>query len=490
MIEKVLVANRSEIAVRIFQACREMGLKTVGICAPGDEEARHVTYADEVHRVGSYLDIDAVVGAARAAKAQLVHPGYGFLSERPAFAQAVEKAGITFVGPRAETMELMGGKIAAKELSASQGVPTLPWARVERGGDIVAAAKKVGFPLLLKASAGGGGKGMRRVDREADLAAAAESASAEALAAFGDGTLFLERLVVSPRHIEVQVFGDGRGGGVHLHERECSLQRRHQKVWEEATAPHLSHATREGLFEAALKLLKAVKYRSAGTLEFLVDEQGGFYFLEMNTRLQVEHPVTELVTGVDLVCTQLAQARAPGETILLDTPSVRGHAIEVRLYAEDPSQGFMPTPGRIEKLKWPTGPGIRVDSGIEEGQNVGTSFDSMLAKLIVWAPNRDHALKRMAYALDETVILGMGSNQNYLRALADHPAVREGRVHTGFLGTEFADFAPIPTDAQLELVAQARVSGLTRGAVESSLEKSGQSRHPSPWAAFAKGDAS
>jgi acetyl/propionyl-CoA carboxylase alpha subunit len=486
-VEKVLVANRSEIACRIFQTCREMGLKTVAIVAPGDEEARHLTYADEVQPVASYLDIFSVVGAAQKSKAKLIHPGYGFLSERPAFADAVEKAGLTFVGPRAETMEAMGGKIAAKELAASAGVPTLPWGRVEKGGDIAAAAKKVGFPLLLKASAGGGGKGMRRVDREQDLMAAAESASAEAVSAFGDGTLFLERLVVSPRHIEVQVFGDGRGGGVHLHERECSLQRRHQKVWEEATAPHLPPKTREGLFEAALRLLKAVKYRSAGTLEFLVDDQGGFYFLEMNTRLQVEHPVTELVTGVDLVWAQIAQAQAPQSTILTDVPSVRGHAIEVRLYAEDASQGFMPTPGRVERLKWPTGPGIRVDSGIEEGQTVGTSFDSMLAKLIVYAPNRDHAVARMRYALAETVILGLGTNQAYLSAIAEHPAVREGRVHTGFLGTEFASFAPVPSQHELELLALARAQGFGRGAgAGACVTESGTAAMPSPWGAYAR----
>jgi acetyl/propionyl-CoA carboxylase alpha subunit len=489
---KVLVANRSEIACRIFQTCREMGMKTVGIVAPGDEEARHLTYADEVQPVASYLDVAAVVGAARASGAQLIHPGYGFLSERPAFAEAVEKAGLVFVGPRAETMEAMGGKIAAKELASSVGVPVLPWARVEAGGDLKAAARKVGFPLLLKASAGGGGKGMRRVDREQDLAAAAESASAEAVAAFGDGTLFLERLVLAPRHIEVQVFGDGRGGGIHLHERECSLQRRHQKVWEEATAPHLGAETRQGLFDAAMKLLKAVKYRSAGTLEFLVDEKGGFYFPEMNTRLQVEHPVTELVTGVDLVWAQLSQALAPGETVLKDVPSTRGHAIEVRLYAEDASQGFMPTPGRVERLRWPTGPGIRVDSGIEEGQVVGTSFDSMLAKLIVCAPTRAHAVARMQYALDETVILGsagLGTNQAYLRAIAHHPSVIEGRVHTGFLGAEFEKFAPVPSADDLTLVAAARGAGLARvggGASAGGGEKSG---FASPWSAFAAAGA-
>lgn len=487
---KVLVANRSEIACRIFQACREMGLRSVGIVAPGDEDARHVTFADEIRQVSSYLDIDAVMAAAAGSGASLIHPGYGFLSERPAFVQAVEKAGLVFVGPRAETMEVMGGKISAKDLAIREGVPTLPWARIPQGSDssvLRESAEKVGFPLLLKASAGGGGKGMRRVDRSEDLDSAAESASAEARAAFGDGTLFLEKLVENPRHIEVQVFGDGRGGGIHLHDRECSLQRRHQKVWEEASAPHLSEATRQGLHEAAMKIVRAVKYRSAGTCEFLVDSTGGFYFLEMNTRLQVEHPVTELVTGIDLVWAQLAQAQDPAESILLDTPSVRGHAIEVRLYAEDASQGFIPTPGRIERLRWPSGPGIRVDSGIEEGQTVGTSFDSMLGKLIVHAQSRDHALARLKFALDETVILGsqgLATNQAYLRAMADHPAVREGKVSTGFLGTEFADFRPDPSPEQLALLASARAQGHAQAGAAAMAAGGAARSFPSPWAAF------
>jgi acetyl/propionyl-CoA carboxylase alpha subunit len=327
---------------------------------------------------------------------------------------------------------------------------------------------------------------MRKVTKAEELEAAAESASAEALSSFGDGTLFIERLVERPRHIEVQVFGDGKGHGVHLHERECTLQRRHQKVWEEATAPHLSEQTRQGLFEASMRLVKHVKYRSAGTLEFLVDDQGGFYFLEMNTRLQVEHPVTELVTGVDLVCTQIAQALAPKETILNASPMARGHAIEVRIYAEDPSQGFMPTPGRVEKLKWASGPGIRVDSGIEEGQNVGTSFDSMLGKLIVYAPNREHAIARMRYALEETAILGLGTNQNYLRALCDHPSVREGRVDTHFLEREFGNFAPVPTEQDLALLAAARAQGFGRS-IQSAAATGGNKTGPSPWQHFTGG---
>ncbi len=480
--QKVLVANRSEIACRVFQTCREMGLKTVAIMAPGDEEARHITYADEVQPVQSYLDIASVVAAAQKSKATLIHPGYGFLSERPAFVEAVEKAGITFVGPTSQTMEIMGGKIAAKELAAKHKVPTLPWAKVQPGSDLKSVAKKIGFPLLLKAAAGGGGKGMRRVDRLEDVESAAESASAEAISAFGDGTLFLERLVDRPRHIEVQVFGNGLGQGIHLHERECSLQRRHQKVWEEATAPHLPQATREGLFQAALNLVQAVNYRSAGTIEFLVDEQGGFYFLEMNTRLQVEHPVTELVTGVDLVWAQLAQAQAPKETILDVVPDARGHAIEVRLYAEDPSQGFMPTPGKVSQLKWPTGTGIRIESGIEEGQTIGTQFDSMLGKLVVFASSRDHAVARMRYALDETVILGLGTNQHYLRTLCDDPHVKEGRVHTGYLGTEYSKYAPVPDAEALTLLSDARAAGLAQGGSRAlGLSNTGPSQIVSPF---------
>lgn len=455
---KVLVANRSEIACRIFQACRELGIPTVGIVAPGDEAARHVTFADEVVGVKSYLDHAAVVAAARATGATLVHPGYGFLSERPVFVRALDAAGIGFIGPRAESMEAMGDKIAAKKLADQMQVPTLPWRLVPAGGKLKEAAQAVGFPLLLKASAGGGGKGMRRVNRMEELEAAAESASAEALAAFGDGTLFLERLVEKARHIEVQVFGDGTGAGVTLHERECSLQRRHQKVWEEATAPHLKDQTRKGLKESALKLVEATQYRSAGTIEFLVDDAENFFFLEMNTRLQVEHPVTELVTGVDLVHAQLHQALEPKKAALSTQPDVRGHAIEVRLYAEDPAQEFAPTPGLVEKLRWPTGAGIRVDSGIEEGQLVGTSFDSMLAKIIVHAHTRDAALARMRFALEETVVLGsqgLSTNQSYLLAIAARPEVQSGQVSTAFLGEAFAKWRPEWSSSELAELAAA-----------------------------------
>jgi acetyl/propionyl-CoA carboxylase alpha subunit len=485
---KLLVANRSEIACRVFQACREMGIPTVAICAPGDEQARHLTYADEVMPVTRYLDIESVVAAAKESGATLIHPGYGFLSERPEFADACERAGITFVGPRAETMRALGEKIAAKELAERAQVPTLPWAKVKQSEDLAAAASRVGFPLLLKASAGGGGKGMRRVDQASQLKEAAESASAEAISAFGDGTLFLERLVENPRHIEVQVFGDGKGGGVHLYERECSLQRRHQKVWEEAPAPHLKPETRQGLLEAAMRLVREVKYRSAGTLEFLLDGQGGFYFLEMNTRLQVEHPVTEQVTGLDLVHLQLGLAIEGDAFELPVVGEPRGHAIEVRLYAEDPAQGFAPTPGTVEFLRWPTGTGIRVESGIEQGQTIGTQFDSMLGKLVVHAPTREIAVARMRFALEETVIHGMGSNQRYLWTLSKDPEVIAGRMHTGYLGSRYADFAPAPSQEELERISAARAAAGT-GAAGAPSAGAGQKAQPSPWYSPSSGGA-
>lgn len=478
--EKLLVANRSEIACRVFQTAREMGIPTVGIYAPGDEEARHLSYADEIVPVAGYLNAASIVEAAKKIGVTLIHPGYGFLSERPHFVDLVEKSGIQFIGPTAETMQAMGGKIDAKERAIASGVPTLPWAKVSPGQDLKPIASAMGYPVLLKAAAGGGGKGMRRVDRAEDLESAAESASGEAIASFGDGTLFMEKLVVEPRHIEVQVFGDGRGGAVHFFERECSLQRRHQKVWEEATAPNLSDETRKGLFDSALALTRDTKYRSAGTLEYLVDQAGKFYFLEMNTRLQVEHPVTEQVTGADLVRLQIELALDPKNFKIEQPTQPRGHSIEVRLYAEDPSQSFMPTPGTVRRLRWPTGTGIRVEAGIEEGQTIGTNFDSMLAKIIVSAPDRKQAIARMRFALDETVVLGMGSNQSYLRTLCDDPRVQEGRVHTHYLEEAYGQsFAPVPSESELEVLAALRRE-LQSGGMTASTS-GGSKAHPSPW---------
>ncbi len=467
---KLMVANRSEIACRVFQAAFEMGIPTVAIHVEGDETARHVTLADETVKVKSYLDVDSIIAAARSLGVTLIHPGYGFLSERPHFARAVNDAGITFLGPMPESMEALGGKIAAKEIAEELGIPTVPWAKFEAGkgdqSELRAAAERVGFPILIKAHAGGGGKGMRKVSNFSELMEAAESAGREALAAFGDGTLFFERYLRNPRHIEVQVFGDGTGRGIHLHERECSLQRRHQKVWEEAPAPNLPDSIREGLFESSLKLVSRTRYRSAGTIEFLVEvlpdgSVTDFFFIEMNTRLQVEHPVTEAVTGIDLVHEQIRLGLDPESYSLPVVPSPRGHAIEVRVCAEDPSQGFIPCTGRVEHLILPSGPGIRVDRGIEVGQELGTQFDSMCAKLVVHAPNRDIAVKRMQYVLRETVIDGVGTNLDYLQRISREVAVVSGNVSTLFLDREMADYQPEVDPQMLSMIEALEASGHT-----------------------------
>jgi len=458
---KLLVANRSEIACRIFQGAFEMGIPTVAIYAPGDEDARHVTMADEVAKVPAYLDVPAIIGVCKKLGVTLVHPGYGFLSERPHFAKALEEAGITLLGPLGFTMDQMGGKIAAKEIAEKIGVPTVPWAKLDLAttsdADLKKEADRIGFPILIKAHAGGGGKGMRRVDRIEDLKEQAESAAREALNAFGDGTLFFERFVLSPRHIEVQCFGNGQGQGIHLYERECSLQRRHQKVWEEAPAPHLMEKTRKGLHESSLKLIEYTKYRSAGTIEFLVDQSGDYFFIEMNTRLQVEHPVTESITGIDLVHEQIKLGMQGNSYALPIVKEPRGHSLEVRVYAEDPSQGFIPCTGKVNHLIWPSGPGIRIDRGVEVGQEMGTSFDSMVAKMIVFAPTRDLAVKKMQFVLRETVVSGIGTNLEYLTEIAHHPKVIEGKVTTHFLDKEFK-FEPQPTEQDLEFLSAYKAS--------------------------------
>lgn len=444
--KKLLVANRSEIACRVLQAARELGLKAVGIYVAADEDARHVTQADEVYEVPGYLDGAAIVEVAKKSGVSLIHPGYGFLSERAEFAELVEAAGIGFLGPRAETIRALGDKISSKRLCDKVGVPTSPWATVTEPGELEAFCKKHGYPVLLKASAGGGGKGMRVIQGAGDIAVAFESAAREAQAAFGDGSLFVERLIEGARHIEVQFFGDGRGLAEHFFERECSLQRRHQKIWEESPAVHLPEALRDKMTAAACELAKSVKYRSAGTAEYLVRDND-CYFLEVNSRLQVEHPVTELVTGSDLVALQIELGLSPDKFQLPATIGPqRGHSIEVRICAEDPAKGFMPGPGRIELLRWPTGTGIRVESGIEEGQEIKGLFDSMLAKLIVWAPTREKAIARMRAALRETVVLGLATNIDYLSWLCDRPEVQRGHVTTKTLDN--IQFTPAPTAKQ------------------------------------------
>ncbi len=461
MIQTLLIANRGEIAVRVIRAARELGIRTVAVYAPDDARAAFVEMADEARALAgdspatTYLDGAAICAAARAAGADAIHPGYGFLAESAAFARAVAAVGLTFVGPSPETMDAVGAKVAAKSLAASAGVPTIPWADGAgmTGAALAKAAGAVGFPLLVKASAGGGGKGMRLVECEADLAEAASLAAAEASAAFGDGRLFLERRIDSPRHVEIQVLGDASGRVVAFPERECSIQRRHQKLVEESPSPAVDAGLRVRLEEAAVAIASAARYSGAGTIEFLVEPSGAYFFLEVNARLQVEHPVTEAVTGLDLVAWQLRIAG--GETLPADLAGVapRGHAIECRVTAEDASRGFLPAAGRVERFVAPAGPGIRVDSGIRTGDAISPRYDSLVAKVIAHGEDRSASIRRMAHALRETVLLGLPSNLNFLFAVIDHPAFRRGETTTGFVEDHGAALLPSGPAGDRELAA-------------------------------------
>ena len=440
MIRTLLIANRGEIAVRIARAARELGIRTVAVYSEPDRLAPHVLEADEAYLLGpapsseSYLRVDRILQAVERSGADAVHPGYGFLAERAPFAEAVTEAGLVFVGPRAETIQAMGDKTEARRRMAAAGVPIVP-GLVEAVTDPFAAldaALEVGYPVLLKAAAGGGGKGMRVVADPSRLPRAFEAARREAEAAFGDGSVYLERYLPRPRHVEIQVLGDAHRHVVHLGERECSIQRRHQKLVEEAPSPILTPAEREAMGAAAVRAAEAVGYVGAGTVEFLYQD-GEFFFLEMNTRLQVEHPVTELVTGVDIVQWQLRIAS--GEALPLRQEEVRlqGHAIECRLTSEDTYRGFLPSAGRVTHLRLPTGPGVRWDGGIEEGSEVSLHYDPLLAKLIVHAPTRDEAIRRMARALDEMVVAGVETSAPFHRRVMDEPDFRSGRLSVRYV---------------------------------------------------------
>ncbi|MFF3567858.1 biotin carboxylase N-terminal domain-containing protein [Nocardia jiangxiensis] len=456
----VLVANRGEIAVRVIRTLRAMGIRSVAVYSAADADARHVREADVAVLLGpaaareSYLDIGKVVEAARRTGAQAVHPGYGFLSENAGFAAALESAGIVFLGPSAHAIEVMGDKITAKNAVAAFDVPVVPG--IAKPGltdaDLIAAAADIGYPVLVKPSAGGGGKGMRMVEDPADLPAALVSARREAASAFGDDTLFLERFVLRPRHIEVQILADTHGNVIHLGERECSLQRRHQKVIEEAPSPLLDEATRARIGAAACDTARSVEYAGAGTVEFIVsaDRPDEFFFMEMNTRLQVEHPVTELVTGLDLVEWQVRVAAGEKLTIAQEQITMTGHAIEARVYAEDPARGFLPTGGTVVDLVEPTGSGVRVDSGLRVGTIVGSDYDPMLAKVIAHAADRAAALRGLDRALAETAVLGVVTNIEFARFLLADPDVVAGRLDTGLLDRRVADFAAAePSDDQI-----------------------------------------
>jgi len=476
--------------VRIIRACRELGLESVAVYSEADASALHVRLADRAVPIGpaapgeSYLSIPRLIEAARATGARAIHPGYGFLSERAAFARACAEAGLTFVGPAPDVIARMGSKVEARRLMQAHGVPVVPGETPARqdAASLRAAAGRVGYPLLLKPSAGGGGIGMRVVRKEADLEPASEAARREARSAFGDDVLYVERLVERARHVEIQVLGDGSGQVVHLFERECSLQRRHQKVIEESPSPVLTPALRQRMGDTAVTAAKAAGYTNAGTVEFLVEGAGDearFYFLEMNTRLQVEHAVTEAVTGVDLVAAQLRVASGHPLAVAQESIASRGHAIECRVYAEDPRHDFLPQAGRVALYREPAGPGVRVDSGITEGAEVPVQYDPLLAKLIVHAGTREGAIARARAALKTFVILGIHTNIPYLLAVLDHPAFVAGDVHTRFLDREndalAGGLAIEPPPAAIAAAAVADAAGPHLPAAQ---------QRPDPWTAL------
>jgi acetyl-CoA carboxylase biotin carboxylase subunit len=482
----VLIANRGEIAVRIARGCRALGLSPVAVYSEVDRQAPHVLAADAAVCVGpaaareSYLNVDAILAAARETGADAVHPGYGFFSENAAFAEAVERAGLTWVGPSPHAIATMGDKLAARAAVAKAGVPLVPGTEIAVGdpAEATRAAAGLGYPILVKAAAGGGGKGMRTVASESELLDALAAATREATAAFADGRVYLERLIERPRHVEVQILGDRHGTLVHLGERECSIQRRHQKIVEETPCPIMTGALRRQMTEAALAAGRAVDYVSAGTVEFLLDERGRFYFLEMNTRLQVEHPVTELVWGLDLVAAQLRIASGDPLGLAQADLRPRGHAIEVRLYAEDPQQSFFPSAGPVLALREPVGPGIRVDSGIRAGVAVPIEYDPMLAKISAWGATRAEAIARLAGALAETVVLGPTTNLAFLRDVLAHPAFTAGATHTGFLAAHFPAWTPAPAPEAAALVA---ALAATRAVAGRAGGGDGPRHEPTPW---------
>jgi 3-methylcrotonyl-CoA carboxylase alpha subunit len=449
-LSKLIVPNRGEIAVRIARACREMGITSVLAHAADDDIRYAERFFDETVSLGpgdaraTYLDVGRVIDAARKTGASALHPGYGFLSERAELAAACEDAGIVFIGPKAASIGAMGSKAESRRLMQKLGVPVVPGydGEDQSTATLTREAATIGFPLLVKASAGGGGKGMKIVRSQDELLPAIESAAREASKAFGDDRLLLERYIEEPRHVEFQVFGDGNGNVIHLFERDCSIQRRHQKVIEETPAPRYSDDLRQRMAAAAVAAARGVDYRNAGTVEFIVTPEGEFYFLEMNTRLQVEHPVTELVAGVDLVRAQIEVASGKPIPWTQDELQQRGHAMQVRIYAEDPDDRFLPQSGRIERYLEPAGPGVRVDAGVMRGSEIGVKFDPMLAKLICYAEDRDSCIRRMERALRDYVILGTKTNISWLRRVVSHAAFRDGLVSTRFIADHEADLGP------------------------------------------------
>ena len=490
MFSKILIANRGEIACRVIRTCRRLGIRTVAVYSDADRGAMHVEMADEARHIGpppsrdSYLNIDAVIAAAADSGAEAVHPGYGFLSENAEFARACAAAGLTFIGPPAEAIAAMGSKSAAKACMADAGVPVLPGYHGEVQDDrtLIKEAAKIGFPVLIKPSAGGGGRGMRRVDRKDDLAEALESARREAMTGFGDDQLLIEKFLEGPRHVEVQVFGDTQGNTVHLFERDCSVQRRHQKVLEEAPAPGVSDDLREAMGTAAVAAASAIGYVGAGTVEFLLDADGRFYFMEMNTRLQVEHPVTELITGLDLVEWQLRVAAGEPLPSAQADLAIRGHAIEARLYAEDPANQFAPSPGHLIHLRLPSeSSAIRVDAGVREGDEVTAFYDPLIAKLIAYGNDRNAALAHLTQALSEIQVALPATNTAFLSAVAAHPDFAAARLHTGFVESHADTLLLEKSEPSVRQLACAAVAVLLDRSDAAGVPARASTDRHSPW---------
>ncbi len=493
MFKKILIANRGEIAVRIMRTCRVLGIKTVAVYSEPDANAMHTQLADEAVSVGeaspleSYLVIDKIIAAAKETGADAIHPGYGFLSENPVFAETCEKNGIVFIGPSADSMRLMGDKVSARQIVTKAGAPVAPGMN-SAGADVSAfkkLASEVGYPVLIKASAGGGGKGMRLVHAEAELEDALEAAQREARNAFADDRVFLEKFIVQPRHIEFQIIGDKSGNVTHLFERECSIQRRHQKIIEETPSPAVSEELREKMGESAILIAKAGGYYSTGTVEFLLDKDDKYYFLEMNTRLQVEHPITELVTGLDLVSEQIRIAAGENLSPEVLNATQRGHAFECRIYAEDAENKFFPSSGTLMRYVEPCGPGVRVDSGVRENDIVGIDYDPILSKLITFGANREESRLRMIDALERYTILGLKTSMHYMLDILQKSEFISGEIHTGFIeevmsenGTETGDLSDSKLVSAAALAAVALESG-TRFA-DTSANEDGFSV-PTPW---------
>jgi acetyl-CoA carboxylase biotin carboxylase subunit len=468
LIRKVLVANRGEIACRVMRACRSLGIATVAVFSDADANARHVREADEAIHIGesaagaSYLAIPALLAAAHRTGADAIHPGYGFLAENADFAAACEAAGLTFIGPSADVIRRMGSKREAKRLATDVGVPVVPGYAGDDTSDarLLAAAREIGYPVMVKASAGGGGKGMRIVTRASDLPDALVSARREALSAFADAALLLEKALVEPRHIEIQIFGDTHGNVIALGERECSIQRRHQKVIEETPSTALTSEQRARMSAAAIAIGGALGYTGAGTVEFIVDRDGAFYFLEVNTRLQVEHPITELVTRLDLVRWQILVAEGHPLPLAQEQVTFSGHAVEARIYAEDPASGFLPQAGEVALWRPPEGDGVRVDAGVETGDTISPYYDPMVAKISAHGATRDEALRRLDAALQRTILFGVRSNVDFVRRVLLHPDHRAGRISTAFLEQHAADLLPTTPNVPLDGLGPAQLAAL------------------------------